>query len=274
MFYFKRSQSLLGSAFTTSELIFHAIVRSIRARHSNAVLAILVNIIQVIVMAAFFYVLMTFIGRIGASKIRGEFVLYILSGVFLYMTHVKSVGAIAGVGTGNNPLMLHSPMNVSIMLIAAAFGTLYTQLISIIIILLVYSAAVSPLELQEPGGAFGMLVLAWFTGCAVGLIFLAMTPWFPRTASILTNVYRRMNMVFSGKMFVANALGGYLLVMFTWNPLFHIIDQCRGFVFRNYYPRNTNWEYALWVGIVLLMIGLLAEFYTRKQVSQSWEARR
>ena len=49
-------------------------------------------------------------------------------------------------------------------------------------------------------------------------------------------------------------------MMFAWNPLFHIIDQCRGFVFRNYFPRNSSWEYALWVGIVLLMIGLMAEF--------------
>ena len=119
-----------------------------------------------------------------------------------------------------------------------------------------------------------MLVLSWFTGCAVGVIFLALSPWFPRTVGILTNVYRRMNMVFSGKMFVGNALGGFMLTMFAWNPLFHAIDQCRGFIFRNYYPRNTNWEYALWVGIVLLMIGLLAEFYTRKHVSQSWSARR
>ena len=273
MFQYKRSQTLLGSVFTTAELVFHAVVRNIRAQHTNAVLAILLNILQIIVMASVFYLIMSFMGA-RVAKIRGEFILYILSGVFLYMTHIKSVSAISGVGTGNNPMMLHSPMNMTVTLLAAAFGTLYTQLTSILVILFIYSVAVSPLEIQEPGGAFAMLVLAWFTGCAVGVVFLALTPWFPRTAKILSNVYRRMNMVFSGKMFVANALGGVLLSMFAWNPLFHLIDQCRGFVFRNYFPRNTNWEYALWVGVILLMIGLLAEFYTRKQVSQSWDARR
>ena len=84
----------------------------------------------------------------------------------------------------------------------------------------------------------------------------------------------RMNMFFSGKLFVANALPPFMLKMFDWNPLFHLIDQCRGFVFRNYFPRVTSWEYAVWVGIVLLMIGLMAEFYTRRQVSKSWFARR
>ncbi len=273
MFHYKRNQTLLGGAFTTAELIFHAVVRNIRSQHSNAVIAILMNIIQVVIVASAFYMIMSLMGA-RIAKIRGEFVLYLLSGVFLFMTHVKSVGAIAGVGTGNNPMMLHSPMNMMVMLAAAALGTFYTQMVSILVILFVYSVSIAPLEIQEPGGAFAMLVLAWFTGCSVGLVFLAIKPWFPNVASVLTNIYRRMNMVFSGKMFVGNALGGFMLTMFAWNPLFHIIDQCRGFVFRNYFPRNSSWEYAFWVGVTLMMIGLMAEFYTRKQVSQSWDARR
>ncbi|UAB88746.1 ABC transporter permease [Ruegeria sp. SCSIO 43209] len=275
MFHFKRNQSLLGGAFTTAELIFHAVVRNIRSQHSNAVMAILINIVQVVLLVTAFYILMTLIGRMtGMAKIRGEMVLFLLSGVFLFLTHIKSVTAIAGAGSGNNPMTLHSPMTMMVMLSASAFGILYTQLISILVILFVYSVAVSPLVIQEPGGAFGMLLLAWFTGCSVGLVLLALKPWFPNTVSILKNVYRRLNMIFSGKMFVGNALGGFMLTLFAWNPLFHIIDQCRGFVFRNYFPRNTSWEYALWVGIVLTMIGLLGEFYTRRQVSKSWDARR
>ncbi|KIC40404.1 ABC transporter permease [Ruegeria sp. ANG-R] len=273
MFHYKRNQTLLGGAFTTAELIFHAVVRNIRSQHSNAVMAILINIVQLVVVAGAFYLILSFMGT-RIAKIRGEFILFLLSGVFLFMTNIKSATSIAGVGDGNNPMTLHSPMTMMVMLAAAAFGTFYTQLISILVILFVYSVAVSPLEIQDPGGAFAMLVLAWFTGCSVGLVLLALKPWFPSTVAILTNVYRRMNMVFSGKMFVANALGGFMLTMFAWNPLFHIIDQCRGFVFRNYFPRNTSWEYALWVGIVLTMIGLLGEFYTRKQVSKSWDARR
>jgi ABC-type polysaccharide/polyol phosphate export permease len=273
VFQYKRNQSLLGSAFTTAELIFHAVVRNVRAQHSNAVLAILINVVQMILVGAVFYLILSFMGA-RVARIRGEFILYILSGVFLFITHIKSVTAVSRAGSGNNPMMLHSPMNPTIMLLATAFGTFYTQLMAILVILFIYSVAVNPLTIQDPGGAFGMLVLAWFTGCAVGVVFLAIKPWFPTTVDTLTNVYRRINMVFSGKMFVGNALGGLMLSMFAWNPLFHVIDQCRGFVFQNYYPRNSSWEYALWVGVVLLVIGLLAEFYTRKQVSKSWDARR
>lgn len=274
MYYFKRNQSLLGGAFTTAELVFHASVRNVRAQHPNAVMAILINVMQLVVMGTTFYLLMTLMGRGGVPKIRGEFLLYVLSGVFPFMMHIQSIGAISGVGAANNPMMLHSPMNVMVTILSSAFSTLYKQLLAMFIILFIYSVAIAPIEIQDPGGAFAMILLAWFTGCAVGLVFMALKPWFPTTVGMLTNIYRRLNMVFSGKMFVANTLGGGLLMMFAWNPLFHIIDQCRGFIFQNYFPRNSSWEYALWVGIALLMIGLMGEFFTRQHVSQSWNARR
>nr|WP_174826779.1 ABC transporter permease [Ruegeria arenilitoris] len=263
----------MGGAFTTAELIFHAVVRSVRSQHSNAVLAIIINILQVLALVAVFYTIMSFMGP-RIARIRGEFILYLLSGVFLFVTHVRSVSSVAGVSTGGNPMMLHSPMNMMVVLLSTAFGALYTQIVTIFVILFLYSVAVAPIEIQDPGGAFGMLILSWFTGCSVGVVFMALKPWLPTVSTMLKNVYRRLNMIFSGKMFVANALGGATLAMFAWNPLFHIIDQCRGFVFRNYFPRNTSWEYALWVGLALLLIGLLGIFFSREHVSQSWDARR
>ena len=109
MFKYQRNQSLPGGAFTSVELIFHAVVRNIRSRHSNAIMAIMITILQVVVVATAFYFILTFMGT-HVAKIRGEFVPYLLSGVFLFITHIKSVGAISGVGTGNTPMMLHSPM--------------------------------------------------------------------------------------------------------------------------------------------------------------------
>lgn len=274
MYYFKRNRTLLGGAFTTSELVFHSVVRSIRSQRSNAVLAVIMNIVQILALVTVFYLIMTLVGKItGVSKIRGNPILFLLSGVFLFLTHVKAVSGVSGVATGNNPMMLHSPMNMMVSLLAAAFGTFYTQLVSILVILFMYHVAIEPLEIQDPGGAFYMLVLAWFTGSAVGVLFMALKPWLPTFVSISSVVYRRINMIFSGKMFVANSLGGFTLTMFIWNPLFHVIDQCRGFVFRNYFPRQTSWEYALWVGIILLLIGLLGIFFTRQHVSKSWGAR-
>ncbi len=81
-------------------------------------------------------------------------------------------------------------------------------------------------------------------------------------------------MIASGKMFVANSLPAFMISMFDWNPLFHTIDQARGYAFINYVPRNSNWEYVVYLSLTLLMIGLMGEFYTRKHASASWSARR
>ena len=108
----------------------------------------------------------------------------------------------------------------------------------------------------------------------IGLIFKAATPWAPDFFTVATTAYTRANMVFSGKMFVANAMPTAVLAFFSWNPLFHTIDQGRGYVFLNYAPRYTNMEYPIYVLMVCMMIGLMGEYYTSKRVSLSWGAGR
>jgi len=165
-------------------------------------------------------------------------------------------------------------MNTIISICSAALGALYIQVLSLMIILFVYHVAFTPLSIEEPVGAFAMLLLAWFTGAALGLVLLAIKPWFPTAVGIFSTIYQRANMIASGKMFVANTLPGFMLAMFDWNPLFHTIDQARGYAFLNYNPRYSDPMYALWIGLVLVMIGLMGEFYTRKHASISWSARR
>jgi ABC-type polysaccharide/polyol phosphate export permease len=75
-------------------------------------------------------------------------------------------------------------------------------------------------------------------------------------------------------MFVANTLPGYMLAMFDWNPLFHAIDQARGFIFINYNPHFSSPTYPLWVSLGLIMVGLLIESFTRRHASISWGAGR
>ena len=80
-------------------------------------------------------------------------------------------------------------------------------------------------------------------------------------------------MIASGKMFVANTLPPSILVMFDWNPLFHTIDQARGYTFINYFPNNSSASYPFYVALACLMLGLMGEFYTRKHASVSWTAK-
>lgn len=269
----RRSKSGFSAALTMGALVYHSIVRSVRKSHNNAFLAIATNMLQMVIFVLAFYVMFSVLGLRG-NAIRGDFLLYIMSGIFLYMTHTKTMGAVAGSEGPANPMMQHAPMNTIISILAAAFGALFIQLLSLFMILFIYHVAITPFVIEEPFHAFGMLIIAWFTGATLGLILLAVKPWFPTFVQIFQTIYARANMIASGKMFVANTLPSFMLAMFDWNPLFHAIDQARGFVFINYNPRYSSWEYPLTIGIVLLMIGLMGEFYTRRHASISWSARR
>lgn len=273
MFQQRTQQSWFSGFLSLAEVVFHSVVRSVRSKHNNAFAALGLNIMQAVMFVAAFYIMFAILGLRG-SAIRGDFLLYVMSGVFLFMVHTKTVSAVAGAEGPSSPMMQHAPMNTMVAILSAAIGALYIQVMSLFIILFAYHVAFTPLHIEEPIAAFGMVLLSWITGAAVGLVFLVLKPWTPALVSILTMIYQRANMIASGKMFLANTLPSFMLAMFDWNPLFHCIDQSRGFVFINYNPHFSSWQYAAWVALVLIVIGLMGEFYTRRHVSLSWNARR
>lgn len=271
MFKARRSNSTLGSSFALLELIYHATVRNLRKSHGHAVLGLLENIMQTVMLALMFYVMFGLLGM-RSNTVRGDYLLFLMSGIFLFMTHNKTMSAVFGAEGSTSAMMKHAPMTTAVAITSAALAALYIQVLSLVVVLYVYHAAFKPIEIYDWVGAFGMLLLSWFVGVAIGLVFRAAKPWAPGPIGILQTIYARVNMIASGKMFLANMLPHKMLVMFSWNPLFHTIDQARGFTFINYNPHYSNWEYPLMVGLALVMIGLMGEFYTRQYDSLSWTA--
>jgi len=273
MFEVQQKQSGLSATVSLFEVIYHATVRNLRKTHSNALVGLFLNILQNMMLVGIFYIMYSVLGLRG-SLVRGDFLIYIMSGIFLYMTHVKTLGAVASSEGPASPMMQHAPMNTFVAIVSGALSQLYLQVLSVLLVLYVYHIAFKPIEIHDPVGAFSMLLLAWFSGVAVGLNFLALKPWFPQFVSIGSQVYTRANMIASGKMFLANTLPYTMVAMFSWNPLFHVIDQSRGYAFINYNPHYSNWQYPLIVSVALLMTGFMGEAYTRKHASLSWGARR
>jgi ABC-type polysaccharide/polyol phosphate export permease len=81
-------------------------------------------------------------------------------------------------------------------------------------------------------------------------------------------------MIFSGKMFLANATPTYILSMYTWNPLFHTIDQTRGYMFENYHPHYSSLSYPIMMTFIFIVLGLMGENFTKRHASASWSAGR
>ncbi len=272
MFRTDESQSNFSLGLKTLKLIYHATVRDVRKSHDNAIIGLVMNILQTVIFVAAFYAMFSFMGARG-SQIRGDFLLYIMTGIFLFLTHTKAMGAVVGSEGPSSPMMKHRTMNTMIAICAAAFSSLYTQLLSMFVVLAIYHLAIQPITIYDPVGAMEMVLVAWLSGVAIGMVFLGMKPWSPGFTKLASTIFSRANMIFSGKMFVANTLPSYVLVIFSWNPLFHTIDQARGYTFINYYPQNSSPIYPLYVSLGCLMVGLMGEFYTRKRASLSWEAK-
>jgi ABC-type polysaccharide/polyol phosphate export permease len=133
-------QSSLISALTIFELMYHSTVRSVRKAHGNALMAIVMNMLQVAIFVLAFYILFTVLG-LRSAALRGDFLLYIMSGIFLYMTHAKTLGAVVGSEGPASPMMKHAPMNTIIAIMAAALSTLYIQVLSLFVILFIYDVA-------------------------------------------------------------------------------------------------------------------------------------
>lgn len=273
MFIQSRPRTMVGAAFTTLALIYHQTVHSLRGKHRNAIIGLLLTIAQSSVMIMAF-VVMYWVFGVRHSPIRGDFLLFIMSGILLFMTFNMAVGAVAGAGKSTSAMLKHGPLNTAISMCAAALGALYNNMLSALVLLGFYQTLWMPLNLENWRGALAMMIFAWFSGCTVGLILLSITSWLPEIGPLLTRIVQRVNMIASGKMFVANMLPGFLLHAFDWNPLFHLIDQNRGFVFINYTPHNSNLTYPFYLTLTLLMIGLMAEFVTRNMMSLSYMAGR
>jgi ABC-type polysaccharide/polyol phosphate export permease len=273
MFEVQVRRSRTRSAFVLLDLIYHSIVRDVRKNHRNAFIGLFLNILQGVIFVITFYAMFAMLGMRGAA-LRGDFLLYIMSGVFLFMTHNKALAAVMAAEGPTSPMMQHSPMNTVISITSAALSSLYLQILTLVVVLLFYQVAYKPLVIEHPVGAFGMLLAAWFSGIGIGIIFLSLKPWAPDVITVISSLYQRVNMIASGKMFVANALPSAMLAMFDWNPLFHSIDQARGYVFLHYNPHFTSGMYPIYFGTALLVLGMMGEFYTRKHASLSWGAGR
>ncbi len=265
------------SGFATTlalfELIFHGAVRSVRKSHGNAVIGLLMAIIQSLVMVGVMIAMFNILGMRG-SAVRGDFVLYIMSGVFNFATHSKALSAVSRSDGPTSAMMKHSPMNTLVAIGSAALGALYLQTLGAMCILFFYHTLFTPIYIHDPVGVLGLYMLSWASGIGVGMILKAATPWAPDAMTIVTSLYARANMIFSGKMFLANSLPDHMLRLYTWNPLFHTIDQTRGYMFENYHPHNSSLSYPIKATLVLILVGLMAENFTRRHASASWGARR
>jgi ABC-type polysaccharide/polyol phosphate export permease len=268
----RRNKSLLSASLSYIELVFHCIVRDIRKSSGSAALGIINELMQAMILFLVFYVMFSFLGLRGMA-IRGDFVVFLISGIFLFMLHNKALASVLGAADSTSGIMKHAPMTTALTITAAALSALYIQVLAMGVVLVVVHVMRGGLDFYDPARMILPVILSWSTGCGIGLLLRCLKPFVPRLVQAFSQVYRLTNMFTSGKMTPANMMGYMMIPFFAWNPLFHTIDQARGAAFVNYVPRHSNLEYPIIFTIVTVTIGLMGEAWLRKNQSASWGAR-
>jgi len=147
MFEARRTQSTFGLAMNMLELSFVAAARKVRQSHRNAIWAIMLSMFQSVLFIFAFYLMFTVVGARGAA-IRGDFLLYLLTGIYAYLTHIKSVQQVMSAEGRTSAIMQHAPMNTLVAIFSSAMSVLYTQTICLLIILFAIHTAINPISIH------------------------------------------------------------------------------------------------------------------------------
>ncbi|MEM9814572.1 MAG: ABC transporter permease [Pseudomonadota bacterium] len=262
-------RSLILGAFAFIELLFYCVVREVRNESGgHPILGILAAVARILMMVFVFYLAFAIAG-FRSAVIRGDIVLYLLSGFLLFFLHNAGVSKVLGGNSFTGNLQQHAPMKPILAIAAATLGALYLHILAFLIILGVLFLAQGQVGIHDPAGLLLPFFLAWASGVVIGLVLMSLKPFVPKLVQMVSTFYQRANMVTSGKFFVANQLPASWLPFFAWNPLFHCIDQMRGAMFVNYFPNTTTIMYPLYLVAGGIVLGMMIEFWLRNTVGRS-----
>jgi len=262
-----QNKSLILGTLEFMELVFHSVVREVRTQSGNATFGVLKEVSNIVVFLALFYMISVFMGR-GAA-IRGSLFVFLLTGIVLFLTHIKAIASVKGASTATSAIMMHTPMTVILSIIAKAIAGLYLQFVAVLIIVLFLWVFGADLTISNPGGLVLPAFLAWSSGIGVGMVLMTIAPMLPFIIKTVSPVYQRAQMFTSGKFIPAAYMPTAMVGWFSWNPLFHTIDQARVAAFVNYNSDVTSISYPIWFTLVALLIGLMGEFWAKKTLSKS-----
>ncbi len=261
------TKSMFFGALEFMDLIFHSIVREVRTQSGNATFGILKEVSGIVIFVGLFYMISVFMG--SGAAIRGSLMMFLLSGIILFLVHIRAVASVRSASKATSAIMMHSPMTVILSILAKAFAGLYLQFVAILIVTTVLWIFGTDLSVNNPGGLVLPFIFSWASGIAVGMLLLVVAPFIPFVITTISPLYQRAQMFTSGKFIPAAYMPGVMVGWFSWNPLFHTIDQARVAIFVNYNSDVSNMSYPIYFTAGMLTLSLMGEFWARKNLSKS-----
>lgn len=256
--------TLTGSAMDMISTIMVMAAADLRKDHDHPLIGIAISILRNAALILTFWAVSGITGLSGYG-IRGDSLLFVVTGIFIFQIHVTAMMAVTG--AMGSPQRASSNIVQEARILGAAIASLVQQIISMVVLLFLYDALWAPLVIDRPEGLLLCMILAWGSGVGLGMVFGGMTTWKPALWSIASQVWSRVNMIAAGSMFVVNTLPASMRPWLDWNPLLHITDQARTAAFLHYDGRFTTLAYGASLTVFMIVVGSLIQFHFRKTLS-------
>ena len=240
-------------------LMWALTVRTIREESGGPAIGLLRGIGMALFFCLIFYFVMTFL-RLTSLAVRGDLMVFIIIGIgFFFAAKMTMMAALQGM-TNSWDMAAHPHLSPVLFVYAKSLAVFYNYFIAIVILFIGNGLINGVFELQTPILFFPLFTLGWLCGMGAGMVlgFMVFYFWW---ATVFKRVFLKIMFITSGKFTNANVIPNDALPFFTWNPMFHLIDQMRGAAFVNYTPQNTNMVYPIIVTFFLVVGGHILHDY-------------
>ncbi|MGG7564765.1 ABC transporter permease [Rhodovulum sp. DZ06] len=246
-------------------LLCHALAVQGIARQSTGSFGLLAAFATPVALCAGFLAAYEILGLFRPA-IRGDVVIFLLTGIYLFQLAARARGAADLNGGG--ALLWHQPVQPALVVWSGALGAFYITVTSMGLILTGAALWRGVPPAADPAGLGAPLLLAWGFGVGSGMVMSGISRY-AGGAQLMGMLWQRAMFLTSGIFFLASAIPGWLRPFFDWNPLFHIIDAMRMAAFVNYGGGDTSLEYAALCVAGLLAVGHALERKVRADFSIS-----
>lgn len=204
--------------------------------------------------AAFMALIFTLIGRESVAGV--PVALFLITGILPFKLFSKLLPQLSAAVSANKALFGYrqvQPITPIITRFIIEIVTFFVVYILTLLALIWIGMDAVPHQLLELLGATALLAVL---ALSIGLILCSATEHWQDTPKLVGIVMMPMFFI-SGIFYCATMIPSQYWFLFSWNPIFHLIELSRDAFFESYTTPIGSWTYVASVALVLLAGGLM-----------------
>ena len=204
--------------------------------------------------AAIMALLFTLIGRTSLTGV--PVAMFMLSGILPFKFFSKLLPQLTASVSANRAMFAYRQVSPIDPFLTRLLIEVATHIIVYVLTLVFMSwlgFSVWPQDLLSLLAATGLLILV---GVGLGLILCSFMSYWEDTLKLLSMIMTPMFFI-SGIFFCATMIPQQYWYLFTWNPIFHVIELSRDALFESYSTPVGSWAYVASIALVSNAIGLM-----------------